>query len=59
MPADWWLELGAIGTMDDVIDHVSGLHEAGATDVSFFPGPTIDLTRADLDAVAAIRNAIG
>ena len=58
MPGDWWLELGAIGTIDDVIDHVADLHEAGATDVSFFPGPTIELTREDLDAVARIRNAI-
>jgi alkanesulfonate monooxygenase SsuD/methylene tetrahydromethanopterin reductase-like flavin-dependent oxidoreductase (luciferase family) len=59
MPADWWLELGAIGTMDDVAAHVAGLHEAGATDVAFFPGPTVDLTREDLDNVAAIRDAIG
>ena len=58
MPAEWWLELGAIGTIDDIVAHVARLHEAGAHDVAFFPGPTIELTREDLDAVAAIRTAI-
>ncbi len=58
MPADWWLELGAIGTMDDIAAHVAGLHASGASDVAFFPGPTIDLTREDLDDVVAIRSAI-
>ena len=58
MPADWWLELGAIGTLDDVVRHVASLHDAGANDVAFFPGPTVELTRDDLDAVAAIRAAI-
>jgi alkanesulfonate monooxygenase SsuD/methylene tetrahydromethanopterin reductase-like flavin-dependent oxidoreductase (luciferase family) len=59
MPADWWLDLGAIGNMDDVIEHVGALADAGARDVAFFPGPTVDLVRDDLDAVAAVRRAVG
>ena len=59
MPTDWWLEFGAIGTIDDIAAHVSGLHDAGASDVAFFPGPTVDLAREDLDSVAAIRAALG
>ncbi|MFT6293249.1 MAG: alkanesulfonate monooxygenase SsuD [Ilumatobacter sp.] len=59
MPAAWWIELGAIGTMDDVIEHVTAMRNAGATEMAFFPGPTEDLTRDDLDTVAAIQAAIG
>jgi 5,10-methylenetetrahydromethanopterin reductase len=59
MPADWWIELGAIGTMDDVTAHVTAMRDAGTTEMAFFPGPTEKLTREDLDAVAAIQAAIG
>jgi hypothetical protein len=45
--------------MDDVIEHVTAMRNAGATEMAFFPGPTEDLTRDDLDAVAAIQAAIG
>ena len=38
-PDDWWIELGAIGTPDDVAAHVAALGDAGATTVSFFPPP--------------------
>ena len=58
MPAEWWLELGAIGTLDDIVGHVHGLHAAGASDVAFFPGPTVELAREDLDAVARVRASI-
>jgi alkanesulfonate monooxygenase SsuD/methylene tetrahydromethanopterin reductase-like flavin-dependent oxidoreductase (luciferase family) len=58
MPSEWWLELGAIGTVDDIVDHVGALHDAGVSDVAFFPGPTVDLTRGDLDAVATLRASI-
>jgi 5,10-methylenetetrahydromethanopterin reductase len=54
MPTEWWLELGAIGDMDDVIAHVEGLRGAGARDIAFFPGPTVELVRDDLDAVIEI-----
>lgn len=58
MPTPWWLELGAIGNMDDIAAHVAGLHDAGTDDVAFFPGPTVELAREDLDAVATIRRAL-
>ena len=32
-PEDWWIELGAIGTPDDVAAHVEALADAGATTV--------------------------
>ena len=48
MPADWWIELGAIGTFDDAVHHAEALVDAGAMDVAFFPGPTVELAREDL-----------
>lgn len=57
MPPDWWQDIGAIGDLDDVLAHVDALHDAGATEVAFFPGPTPELTRQNLDDVAAIRAA--
>ena len=58
MPADWWVEIGAIGSLRDVVAHVEAMRDAGVDDLSFFPGPTIELTRDDLDAVAAINAAV-
>ncbi len=58
MPADWWLELGAIGNLDDVLEHAAAMKNAGTTELAFFPGPTVELTRNDLDAVAQIRAAM-
>lgn len=57
-PDDWWNEIGAIGTMDDVITHIEALAAAGADDVSLFPGPTLELAREDLKSVIEIRQAL-
>lgn len=48
-PDDWWVELGAIGTPDDVAAHVDALGQAGATSVSFFPPPNEELAREQVD----------
>jgi 5,10-methylenetetrahydromethanopterin reductase len=58
MPADWWVELGAIGTFDDAVRHAEALADAGATDVTFFPGPTVDLAREDLQIVSRLAAAL-
>ena len=58
MPAGWWREIGAIGSLADVVTHVDAMRDAGVDDLSFFPGPTVELTRNDLDAVAAINGAV-
>jgi alkanesulfonate monooxygenase SsuD/methylene tetrahydromethanopterin reductase-like flavin-dependent oxidoreductase (luciferase family) len=57
MPADWWIELGAIGDLDDVRAHVATLHEAGVDNITFFPGPDLDLARDCLDAAARIARS--
>lgn len=57
MPAEWWIELGAIGNLDDVQAHVTALHDAGADNIAFFPGPELELAQQTLDDVARIAKA--
>ncbi len=57
-PDHWWIDIGAIGTQNDVIAHIEALAEAGADDVSLFPGPTLELAREDLRTVIEIRQAL-
>ncbi len=59
MPAAWWIELGAIGTFADAVEHAEALADAGADDVAFFPGPTMELAREDLDHVTRLTAALG
>jgi alkanesulfonate monooxygenase SsuD/methylene tetrahydromethanopterin reductase-like flavin-dependent oxidoreductase (luciferase family) len=58
MPADWWIELGAIGTFDDAVRHAEALADAGVDDVAFFPGPTVELAREDLGHVTRLAAAL-
>jgi alkanesulfonate monooxygenase SsuD/methylene tetrahydromethanopterin reductase-like flavin-dependent oxidoreductase (luciferase family) len=58
MPAEWWIELGAIGSFDDAVRHAEALADAGAHDVTFFPGPTVELAREDLDHVTRLAAAL-
>jgi alkanesulfonate monooxygenase SsuD/methylene tetrahydromethanopterin reductase-like flavin-dependent oxidoreductase (luciferase family) len=58
MPAHWWIELGAIGTFDDAVRHAEALADAGADDVAFFHGPTVDLAREDLAQVERLAAAL-
>lgn len=59
MPTEWWLEIGAIGTHDDVLAHIGALADAGAHDVALFPAPELEIGRSQLDDVAALANALG
>jgi alkanesulfonate monooxygenase SsuD/methylene tetrahydromethanopterin reductase-like flavin-dependent oxidoreductase (luciferase family) len=58
MPAEWWIEIGAIGTFDDAVRHAEALADAGAHDVTFFPGPTVELAREALDHVTRLAAAL-
>ena len=57
-PDEWWVDIGAIGTLDDVVTHIEALTDAGADDVSLFSGPTLDLARDSLQSVIKIRQAL-
>lgn len=58
MPAEWWIELGAIGTFDDAMAHIEALADSGADDVALFAGPEVDLVREDFEHVARLAAAL-
>jgi alkanesulfonate monooxygenase SsuD/methylene tetrahydromethanopterin reductase-like flavin-dependent oxidoreductase (luciferase family) len=58
MPRDWWLQLGAIGTFDDAVEHLYGLANAGAHDIALFPCPDLQVARAQLDDAVKLANAL-
>ena len=57
MPRDWWLQIGAIGTRDDAVEHLALLEAEGVTGAAFFPAPDLDRARAQIDDVVAIALA--
>jgi alkanesulfonate monooxygenase SsuD/methylene tetrahydromethanopterin reductase-like flavin-dependent oxidoreductase (luciferase family) len=54
MPADYWAEIGAIGTFDDALAHVAALEAADVASVNIFPGPELELAREQMPQVAAL-----
>ncbi len=58
MPAEWWLEFGAIGTFDDAVRHAEALVDAGAHDLAFFPGPSVEFSRSALVVVDRLAAAL-
>lgn len=57
MPRDWWMQIGAIGTLDDALEHVGRLEAEGVTSVAFFPAPDLDIALRQVDDVIAIAAA--
>ncbi len=57
MPRDWWLQIGAIGTRDDAVEHLALLEAEGVTGAAFFPAPDLDTARGQIDDVIAIAAA--
>lgn len=58
LPVEVWRELGAIGDQDDVVAHITALHEAGADDVALFLAPDdlgLAKTQVEHAAIAAER----
>ncbi|MEZ5272457.1 MAG: LLM class flavin-dependent oxidoreductase [Ilumatobacteraceae bacterium] len=58
MPADWWMDLAAVGTFDDAVEHVRRLGEAGVQDVAIFPPEELDIAHRMIEDVIAIRRAV-
>jgi alkanesulfonate monooxygenase SsuD/methylene tetrahydromethanopterin reductase-like flavin-dependent oxidoreductase (luciferase family) len=54
MPADWWAELGPIGTLDDAAAHVAALESAGVHSIGLFPSPEVEVGMNQLDDVFAL-----
>jgi hypothetical protein len=54
MPQDYWVEIGAIGTMDDALAHVAALEAAGVGSINIFPGPELEVAWEQMPQVAAL-----
>jgi len=54
MPADYWVEIGAIGTLDDAHAHLAALEAAGVRSINIFPGPELELAWEQMPQVAAL-----
>ncbi len=54
MPADYWAEIGAIGTFDDALAHVAALETAGVASINVFPGDELENAWEQLLGVAAL-----
>lgn len=54
MPREQWLEIGAIGTLDDAVEHVAAVAAAGATSIALFPTNDLGVARRQVDDVIAI-----
>jgi 5,10-methylenetetrahydromethanopterin reductase len=51
MPADWWREIGPIGTLDDAVAHIETLEAVGVHSIGMFPAPDVQIAEAQLDDV--------
>ena len=54
VPADWWAELGAIGTLEDAAAHLAALERAGVDSVIFVPAPDPAVAREQLADVTRL-----
>jgi alkanesulfonate monooxygenase SsuD/methylene tetrahydromethanopterin reductase-like flavin-dependent oxidoreductase (luciferase family) len=54
MPADYWVEIGAIGTMDDALTHVASLEAAGVGSINIFPGSELEVAWEQMPQVAVL-----
>jgi 5,10-methylenetetrahydromethanopterin reductase len=43
MPADWWQEIGPIGTLDDAVAHIAALEDAGVDSIGLWPSRDPDV----------------
>ncbi len=56
MPADWWAEIGAIGTVDDALGHIAALEAVGVGSINVFPGPELGIAWELMTDVAMLAS---
>jgi alkanesulfonate monooxygenase SsuD/methylene tetrahydromethanopterin reductase-like flavin-dependent oxidoreductase (luciferase family) len=56
MPRDWWIAIGAVGTLDDAAAHLETLEAAGVDHVGLFPDPEVEHGLPQLDYVLELVN---
>ncbi|TDD58098.1 LLM class flavin-dependent oxidoreductase [Kribbella antibiotica] len=56
MPREWWTALGAIGTIEDAVEHVEQLEAAGVHHISLCPDPEVEHGLPQLEFVVELAN---
>ena len=54
MPADYWAEIGAVGTFDDALEHVAALEAVGVHSINIFPADQIEIAWEVMPGVAEL-----
>lgn len=54
MPADWWGEIGPIGTMDDALAHIEALEQAGVNHIGLWTAADPAKARDEIPTVIAL-----
>jgi len=57
-PSEWWTRIGAIGTLDDAMEYVEAMTEAGVRSISFFPADDLEIAHAQLDTAGIIARQV-
>lgn len=55
-PEEWWTRIGAIGNLDDAMEYVGAMTDAGVDGISFFPADDIEIAHAQLDTAGVIAH---
>ncbi|MFC0628941.1 LLM class flavin-dependent oxidoreductase [Kribbella deserti] len=56
IPAEWWSEIGPIGTLADAAAHLDALEAEGVHHIGLFPLADVDLAMSQIDHVIALAN---
>ncbi len=54
MPADYWAEIGAVGTFDDALAHVAALEAVGVNSINIFPADQIEIAWELMPGIAEL-----
>lgn len=54
IPADWWSEIGPIGTMDDALAHIQALEQAGVNHIGLWTATDPAKARDEIPTVIAL-----
>ncbi|HEX6336632.1 MAG TPA: LLM class flavin-dependent oxidoreductase [Jiangellaceae bacterium] len=54
IPAEWWTEIGPIGTLDDAAAHILALESAGVHSIGLFPSLDPEVGMNQIDDVLAL-----
>ncbi|MBB2894184.1 LLM class flavin-dependent oxidoreductase [Flexivirga oryzae] len=57
-PEEWWSRIGAIGNVDDAMEYVGAMTEAGVRGISFFPADELEIAHAQVERAGTIAREL-